>query len=338
MDTSVPYPDVKVCASLCIGGAIRYEIRKGSGVNDAWILRNVCPNIGVDNHICRRTTSVLGRAIMWACFDHLTSSHVPQDIADRVKSQYSRICTLDPTLNPIRKVGLVVCGHEGQLFIDDLVVDEEDEAACSNDDPSRATGSDVTDLNMKRKRQSAELQAVLSQLSVLRKQNEVLTEELSIMKTHLSKKLKYMADTLNRIAAIPAQITRCVNLTSTNLPSSSSSTNENSTGDTDVQRSNRRAKLCRNPKSLYVLWNEYEFGVAGGRPAKSFSRNERGVDRFTFYRRNVFWGLVVEMIRRGRSANESIDKIYQVYGYKTSVTNIIKKLQEEKKNNFNRYL
>ena len=43
-------------------------------------------------------------------------------------------------------------GHEGQFFIDDLVVDGEDEAACSNDDPSRATGSDVTDLNRKRKK------------------------------------------------------------------------------------------------------------------------------------------------------------------------------------------
>ena len=92
MDTSVPYPDAKVCASLCIGRAIRYEIQKGSGVDDAWILRNVC---------------------------------------------------------------------------------------------------------RKRKRQNDELQTVLSQLSVRWKRNEVLTEELSIMKTHLSKKLEYMADTLN---------------------------------------------------------------------------------------------------------------------------------------------
>ena len=37
------------------------------------------------------------------------------------------------------------------------------------------------------------------------------------------------------------------------------------------------------------------------------------------------------MIKRGRSAKEAMDKVYQVYGYKTSVTNIInKKLQEEK--------
>ena len=48
---------------------------------------------------------------------------------------------------------------------------------------------------------------MISQLSVLQKQNEVLSEELSVMKTHLRKKLKYMADTLNRIAVIPAHIT-----------------------------------------------------------------------------------------------------------------------------------
>ena len=137
---------------------------------------------------------------MWACFDPLASLHEPSRIFERVKSQYTHICTLDQTLNPIRKVGLVVCGHGGQLFIYDLVVDNEEEVASSNDDPSLAG---ITDLNnKKRKRQSAELQAVLSQLSVLWKQNEVLSEELSVLKTHLSKKLKYMVDTLNRIAAI----------------------------------------------------------------------------------------------------------------------------------------
>ena len=48
------------------------------------------------------------------------------------------------------------------VFIGNLVVDGEDEAVCSNNDPSTATGFDVTDLNRKRKRQSAELQAVLA--------------------------------------------------------------------------------------------------------------------------------------------------------------------------------
>ena len=247
LDTSVPYPNAKVCAAICISGPIRYEVRKEAGVNDTWILKNVCPNIA-EKHTCLKTASILSRAIMWACFDPLASFHVPVDILERVKSQYTRICTIDPTLNPIRKVGLVVCGHEGQLFIDDLVVDGE-EATCSNDDTSLAG---ITDLNKKRKRQSAELQAVLSQISVLRKQNEVLSEELSVLKTHLSKKLKYMTDTLNRIAAIPAQITRLSNLSTNGTNPSSPSPFHSITGtdpDTNsITRAYGRARLCKNPK------------------------------------------------------------------------------------------
>ena len=54
---------------------------------------------------------------------------------------------------------------------------------------SRATSSTTFDLNLKRKRHSSELQIILSQLAVLRKQNAVLSTEVDIMKNHLSKKL-----------------------------------------------------------------------------------------------------------------------------------------------------
>ena len=43
------------------------------------------------------------------------------------------------------------------------------------------------------------------------------------------------------------------------------------------------------------------------------------------------------MVHRGRSANGAIDKIYQAYGYKTSVTKIIKKLQDDKKTYFRQF-
>ena len=67
----------------------------------------------------------------------------------------------------------------------------------------------------------------------------------------------------------------------------------------------------RNPKSLYILWNEYEFGIGGRQHAKTISKEERGEDRYKFYKRNIFWSLVVEMVKRGRSANEAIDAIYR---------------------------
>ena len=70
-----------------------------------------------ENHICMRTALVFGRAIIWACFGPRTSSHTPQVIVDRVNSQYTRICTLEPTLKAIRKVGLVVRVCLGQLLL-----------------------------------------------------------------------------------------------------------------------------------------------------------------------------------------------------------------------------
>ena len=337
VDTTVPYPDAQVCSALCVGGAIRYDLVVGSGLDDCWVLANVVPKIS-QHHYCNKAAAVFGRAVLWACFDPLASKLVPQEILNRVQGEYERVRMLDPATNPVRKVGLVVCGHEGQLFIDDLVIDGElaGGGAVYDESTSGATSATTSDLNLKRKRHNSELQIILSQLAVLRKQNEVLSTEFDIMKNHLSKKLKYISDTMNRFAAIPATLskTRYLNLTTTNLSHPSSPSNpSHSTGEAEQNR----AKLVRNPKSLYILWNEYEFGIGGRRPAKSFSKEERGMDRYNYYKRNIFWSLVVEMVQRGRSANESIDKIYQVYGYKSSVTQIIKKLQEDKKTHYRQF-
>ena len=264
----------------------------------------------------------------------MASQLVPQEILSRVQGEYERVRILDPATNPVRKVGLVVCGHEGQLFIDDLVVDGEVVEGAVDDETraSGATNATTSDLNLKRKRHSSELQVILSQLAVLRKQNEVLSTEFDIMRNHLSKKLKYISDTMNRFAAIPATFSTRNNLNLTTVTNPASPSHPSSTTNTG-----NCAKLIRNPKSLYVLWNEYEFGIAGRRPAKTFSKEERGRDRYNYYKRNIFWSLVVEMVRRGRSANEAIDTIYQAYGYKTSITHIIKKLQDDKKNHYRQF-
>ena len=136
-----------------------------------------------------KAAAVLGRAVLWACIDPITCQLVPKDILSRVQGEYELAHILDPGTNPVRKVGLVVCGHEGQLFIDDSAADDE----------ARASWADATtfDLNLKRKRHSSELQVISSQLTVLRKQNEVLSTKVNIMKNHISKNLKYVADTMN---------------------------------------------------------------------------------------------------------------------------------------------
>jgi hypothetical protein len=91
------------------------------------------------------------------------------------------------------------------------------------------------------------------------------------------------------------------------------------------------ARLTRCPKTLHDLWKEYEFGFSGCKPAKDFIANERGKDRYNYYRRNVFWTQVSLMIRAGYTSETACDKIYSVYGASLPVSKIIKLMIRDKK-------
>ena len=88
--------------------------------------------------------------------------------------------------------------------------------------------------------------------------------------------------------------------------------------------------LIKCPKTLAVLWQEWEFGINGRKAAKDFNSRERGNVRFTYHRRKVFWDKVAELIRAGYTAHLAIDKIYSVYPNK-SVTQIINAMRKDRK-------
>ena len=91
------------------------------------------------------------------------------------------------------------------------------------------------------------------------------------------------------------------------------------------------AKLSKCPKTLHDLWREYEFGFAGYKAAKDFTSRERGADKCKYYRRNVFWKKVNELVLAGHSADEACDLIYRAYGQSSSVTSILKGMIRDKK-------
>jgi len=69
------------------------------------------------------------------------------------------------------------------------------------------------------------------------------------------------------------------------------------------------------PRSLYMLWQEYEFGVGGRKAAKEFSAAERGRVKYMYYskRKNVCDD-ISRLIWQGWLANAAIDRICDVYG------------------------
>jgi len=93
----------------------------------------------------------------------------------------------------------------------------------------------------------------------------------------------------------------------------------------------RRVRLSKCPRDLWVLWREWEQGLGDGKPAKAFSQHERGANKFSFSRRKVFWDTVEELVKRGNTSDVSIDKIYRVYGWNNSVTKILNEMRSDKK-------
>ena len=45
VDITVPYPNAKVYAALCVGGDVMFNLVVGTGLGDCWVLKNVVPNI-----------------------------------------------------------------------------------------------------------------------------------------------------------------------------------------------------------------------------------------------------------------------------------------------------
>lgn len=90
------------------------------------------------------------------------------------------------------------------------------------------------------------------------------------------------------------------------------------------------ATLSPHPRTLADLWTEYEHGIGGRKAARLFTSAERGKSKYKYYKRNIFWSKVEEMIRRNYTASTAIDKIQSVYGPQLSVTEIIKCMKRDK--------
>ena len=90
------------------------------------------------------------------------------------------------------------------------------------------------------------------------------------------------------------------------------------------------ASLGPNPKTLYILWDEYMNGVGGRKPAKDFTRQERGRVKFKYHRRRHVWNVVARLVNGGVSADVALDKIYAVSGVGSSVTSIINQMIQDK--------
>jgi hypothetical protein len=90
------------------------------------------------------------------------------------------------------------------------------------------------------------------------------------------------------------------------------------------------ATLSPRPKTLAVLWLEYEHGIGGRKPAKNFTTAERGRCTKTYYRRNLVWQKINHLVRAGHSYKVASHMLQMQYGANLSVTEIIKRIIAER--------
>ena len=298
-DVELPWPDLKVAQMLCIGGACKYKITQESGVSDAFVLEFVVPNLKkrFDNDVAL----IFGTALLYYVYAD-ESNQVPPEIKTRVRSAMTSVSPR-PNDNPVKKSPVVCTGNDGEIYIDELSTSNQ-EAQEQGDNPDQVTGS-ITDRPIR-----DQLRALQSQLLSVKTQISEIDKRIAHDHLANTRQLQTINANIKRIGASPARPIRA-----TTCPMVS-------------------AALSPHPRTIYELWDEYTIGIGGRKPAREFTAQERGKVKYKYYRRKKLWDLISSLTRNGLAHHVVIDRIYQVYGREKSVTQIIKRIQDDNKRSY----
>ena len=323
IDINQPFPDA-VAASKLSGpkGACRYRLKTGvGGVSEEFVLSKVVPN-------CRKLLgdeagAALGRAVLWAAFheQHHADPECPllqpwlrAAVIQAYEEAYGTAS--DVVHNPVEKVTVVPQGNGDELYLIEIGVNSAGEQ-IQVDGRRDSTIDDMTTL-------------LSHQLQVQRQIEETRAEVLNQLfevRHNTSKQFEIINKNLKRIALQPvlrpgAMVHRQRGLLEVRVDS----------GEEEEETIERMpAKLSQCPKTLFDLWQEYQFGLSGCKPAKEFNLLERGKTKSVFCRRKVFWDVIVKLVNAGHTSEVAIDKVYGCYGRTTSVTKILLKMVQDRK-------
>ena len=336
IDLNQPYPDTLAACKLCgPKGACKYKINHDS-VTDKFLLTKVIP------HSCEalgeQAALALGKAVLWGAFEDKNNPNeecpvLPEWLRREVLSSFKEEYGEDesnPIFNPVSKVTIVPQGAGDQVHLLEIGIDSDgNQVRNSGEQQSRSISNTIDDM-----------QAVLSHmLQVQRQIEESRVEVLSQMyehRHHHSRQLEIINKNIKRIALQPVLRSRAlIEQASRALQGETVDDEDGAEGRASRVAPRPLATLYRSPKSLYDLWQEYQFGLDGQKPAKEFNSRERGKNKSMYCRRKVFWDVVKNLINAGYTSDTAIDKVYQVYGRSTSVTSILVMMVRDRKDGGN---
>ena len=304
--------DAKVAGVLSVGGPIKYKFNDGVNLTDDWLFENVVPNtrrrFPNDTRLCR----VLAKSILFAALDNeVGEEYVPGPMRDRITAAY--ILTHPNIAQPVIRVPLTIYRIQDTLMIDEMTAGETEPAP-------EAGGAAPVGFN------NQQVQQLLINLQSLQRSvaenHQQMTQSVSSLRTWTQQQFRTVNTNIRSFGGtIQGALAR-------QDPQQQARRRQATDPERQVeQEGTLPATLSPTPRTLAELWEEYQFGIGGRKPAKDWTATERGNRihgiKQKYYRRKFVWWTMEELIRRGDTRNTAINKIRTAYGWRCSVTQII---------------
>lgn len=326
-DVQLDFPDAKVAAVLCPGGVCNYIVRDPACTSE-WVSTNVTPNI---NSVFGQQLSYLfGRALLWFAYSpHAT--FMPQEMLTRIRTTYEAVRTLPQGLNPVEKVLISVTGNEAVVYMEEIEIEanlpapQTPAAVVTPTATPTATPTQQNNVNGQPNRQL--LLSLMGSMNSLRRSFVEQTNSLESLKSNVRQQDRTMKRLVRKIDSEPLHMLQRAVRRQGQAVRGIGQPQQMYQNDSNVDP---RAILTPNPRTLHVLWEEYVSGVGSNKPAKFFTRAERGRVKYKYSRRKIFWSVVEPLVRANISATDAIERIYTHYGPNLSPTAIINALRQDK--------
>ena len=85
LDNSIPHPNAKVAAVLCIGGAVKYVARECGNMSSDFIFTHVCTNVAA---IFPREAALV---LSISCYDDTTYQLFSQSYLEEIKAKVAQL-------------------------------------------------------------------------------------------------------------------------------------------------------------------------------------------------------------------------------------------------------
>ena len=333
--TVMPFPDAQCACELAFDIPITYELAPYSGLCKEFVVREVNPHtaavFGED------IAYVLGKALLWACFDDEAKEYVEPTLCTRVRNavyiaEQTRHAgpnrPIDNIPNPVVKLALHLEERNEQAFFTTTPLVPTAPSTYTNNNNNNAMATAVPPPQQ----QQYNFQQLEQRLVMLERRNASL--EGTVKELTNQQRMAFERQTarerkndrlLKQIAASPLAHCRTTNTTT-------NTANGGADQDMDVDTNHQLredARLSKGPRDLDALWREYEYGLDNNIAAKNFGYRERGRVSSLYGKRNKVWQLIKKlMIEQEITHHDAINKIHDKYG-PLSCTKMIRAITKE---------